>query len=265
MLGILIDVTRCTGCERCVAACVAVNGLDAFKAAADRATTSDGLSANRPSSVIKVDDHRFSKKNCMHCLEPSCVAACLVGGITKTVEGPVIYDPDKCIGCRYCMLACPFSVPRYEWDLTQPFVRKCDMCYDRLKDGQRPACVEACPEKVMEFGDRSALLQLARRRIRSGSGGYQQHIWGEEEFGGTGVLYISDVNLDALGWPDTSPVSIPSLTNPLIRKTPHIGLTVAAGLLGVNWIVKRRMVLAEEDPSEAGETTQAVAESENDE
>lgn len=243
MHGILIDVTRCTGCERCAAACVEANGLDAVQAESDRATTRDGLSANRYTSVIKVDDGRFGKKSCMHCQEPSCVEACLVGGITKSPEGPVIYDPDKCIGCRYCMLACPFSVPRYEWDETIPFMRKCDMCAGRLEEGRQPACVEACPNKALVFGEREELLELAHDRLVSRPGGYIQHVWGEEEFGGTGVLYISDVDLGELGWPDTTPVSIPSLTHPLISKTPHIGFGVAAGLLGVNWIVRRRMTV----------------------
>ena len=116
MYGILIDVTKCTACEKCVAACITNKGLDPWQADRDRAVTADGLSAHRLSTVLKVSDGRFARKSCMHCLEPSCVSACLVGGLTKTPEGPVVYDRDKCIGCRYCILACPFQVTRYEWD-----------------------------------------------------------------------------------------------------------------------------------------------------
>ena len=159
MFGILFDVTRCKGCERCVDACVEANGLDPVAAAQDRATTRDGLSANRPLSLMPVDDGRFARMSCMHCVEPSCVSACLVGAIRKTPEGPVVYDPDMCIGCRYCMLACPFHVPRYEWQETTPFVKKCSMCFDRLRDGGQPACVEACPEQAIAVVDDTRTIQ----------------------------------------------------------------------------------------------------------
>jgi formate dehydrogenase iron-sulfur subunit len=176
----------------------------------------------------------------MHCLEPSCVAACLVGGLTKTAEGPVVYDPDRCIGCRYCMLACPFHVPRYEWDRTAPLMSKCSMCVDRLRDGQRPACVEACPNDVMEFGERDALLARAHARIERAPRKYLPRVWGENEFGGTSVLFVSDVNLAAIGWPDEPTSPIPALTDPLIHKTPFIGLGVAIGCLGLGGIIERR-------------------------
>lgn len=246
MVAILVDVTRCTGCERCVTACVAANELDPRLAERDRTVARDGLSANRLLHIAQVADGRFARRSCLHCVEPSCVSACLVGGMTKTPEGPVVYDPDKCIGCRYCMLACPFHIPRYEWDEKLPFVTKCMMCVGRLQDGGVPACVEACPHDVLTFGEREELLRQARTRLHRQPALYQNHIWGEHEFGGTSVLYISDVDLCALGWPEQPTTPIPALTEPLIHSTPFIGLTVAAGLLGVNWVVKRRMKLAEE-------------------
>jgi formate dehydrogenase iron-sulfur subunit len=177
-----------------------------------------------------------------------------VGGITKTPEGPVVYDPDKCIGCRYCMLACPFHIPRYEWEETVPFMQKCTLCFDRQKQGKLPACVEACPQKALLFGERRRLLAVARERIRDPSRSYIARVWGEEAFGGTSVLYISDVDLSSLGWPQGSTPSIPSITKPLIAKTPMIGLGVGACLLGLNWIVRRRMTLAEERSSKEKET-----------
>jgi formate dehydrogenase iron-sulfur subunit len=244
MYGILVDVTRCTACEKCIAACVSRNDGDIWVAERDRATTTDGLSSHRLSTVVKVDDGRFAKKSCMHCLEPSCVSACLVGGLTRTKDGPVIYDRDKCIGCRYCMLACPFHIPRYQWDKTIPFVAKCDMCLDRISNGQEPACVEACPEKALRFGNRDELLREAHAIIRKSRGSYLDHVWGEKEFGGTSVMYISDVDLASLGWPENVAASIPSLTEPLVHKTPFIGFGVAVGLIGLNWIVKRRNELA---------------------
>jgi formate dehydrogenase iron-sulfur subunit len=244
MYGILVDVTKCIGCERCVAACTQRNGLNPWQADRDRAVTSDGLSEHRLCTVLKVGDGRFARKSCMHCLEPSCAAACPVGALTKTPAGPVLYDRGKCIGCRYCMLACPFHVPRYEWDETIPYMVKCDMCTDRISRHQPPACVAACPQKALTFGDRDELLRQAQASLRIDAGRYRSHVWGEEEFGGTSVLYISDVNLAALGWPAGQEPSIPSLTVPLLHKTPFIGLGVAASLLGLNWIVQRRKELA---------------------
>ena len=245
MNGMLVDVTKCTGCERCVAACTEANGLDPLLSQRDRASTRDGLSANRLVSLVEVNG-RFARDGCMHCLEPACVDACLVGGITKTPEGPVVYDPEKCIGCRYCMLACPFHVPRYQWSATVPFMMKCALCNQRLEQGRLPACVEACPSGALQFGSRDELLAEAHQRIAGHTGSYLPRVWGEHEYGGTSVLYISDVDLHLLGWPAAGMASIPSLTRPLIAKTPAIGLSVAGCLLSVNWVIRRRMKLARE-------------------
>jgi formate dehydrogenase iron-sulfur subunit len=244
MYGILVDTTKCTACERCVLACLEKNNLDPMEADNNRFQTQDGLSADRWSTIVAVDNGRFARKSCMHCIEPSCVSACLVGGITKSPDGPVVYDPDKCIGCRYCMLACPFHIPRYEWNKTIPFMRKCDMCSDRIAQGHQPACVEACPSGALTFGERTELLHMAHRWLDHKPSAYIARVWGEREFGGTSVLYISDVDLESIGWPETRVAAIPSLTQPLIEKTPFIGLGVATCLLGVNWIVQRRMRLA---------------------
>jgi len=247
--GILVDVTKCIACEKCVEACSLQLEVDPQKALREKATNRDGLSAYRRSNIVKIEEGRFARKSCMHCLEPSCVSACLVGGITKAPNGPVVYDPDKCIGCRYCMLACPFQVPRYEWDKTSPLMVKCDLCADRVNDGKEPACVEACSEGALIFGERDKLLEEAGRRINETPTRYINHIWGEKEFGGTSVMYVSDVDLNLIGWPETAAVSIPSLTEPLVHTTPIIGMSVAAGLVGLNWIVKRRNKIAREGNS----------------
>jgi len=249
MVAILVDITKCTGCEQCVSACVEANNLDSKKANSDRVTTKDGLSANRLLSLTEVDQGRFARYSCMHCLEPSCVSACLVGGITKSPEGPVVYDPDKCIGCRYCMLACPFHIPRYEWDETKPFMKKCSMCYDKTLDGEIPSCVQACPNQAIKFGERDQLLQLAKGTIQSNPETYLNHVWGETEFGGTSVLYISDVDLTKMGWPNkaSASIAIPHLTEPLIDKTPIIGLSVGSCLVGLSWIIRRRQELGKTD------------------
>ncbi len=253
--GLLIDVTKCRGCEECVAACIQQNNKNPLLAESERVVSREGLTANRLTTVAKVGEGRFAKKSCMHCLEPSCVSACLVGGITKRPDGPVVYDPAKCIGCRYCMLACPFHVPRYEWRKTTPYMVKCDMCADRIDEGKRPACAEACPYDAILFGPRRQLLQRASSLIRRYPETYRNHIWGENEFGGTSVLYISDVDLAVLGWPDAIREAIPNLTEPLVHKTPFIGLGMAVSLIALNWIVKRRDKLAAERAEEADQTS----------
>jgi len=241
MYGMLIDVTKCTGCEQCVAACVAANGLSPEAADRDRAVTPDGLSANRFLTLQPLGDSgRFARRSCMHCLEPSCVSACLVGSLEKTPSGAVVYDGDKCIGCRYCMLACPFHVPRYEWDTTTPKVKKCHLCHERLGTDGQPACVEACPNQALAFGDREQLLAKARGLLRDHPDRYIQKIWGESEWGGTSLLSVSDVDLTPAGWSVQKASAIPDITGPLIEKTPWIGLTVGASLLGLSWIIRRR-------------------------
>jgi formate dehydrogenase iron-sulfur subunit len=252
MVGILVDVTKCTGCEECVAACGSANGIAPDAAASDRATARDGLSANRLCTVLPLDGGRYMRKACMHCLEPSCVSACLVGGLTKTPGGPVVYDSAKCIGCRYCMLACPFHIPRYEWGKTSPFMKKCHLCFERLSQGKRPACVEACPHEALSFGDRDALLRKGLDLVREYPGRYLPKVWGQSAWGGTSVLYVSDVDLAAAGWPAEATVSIPSITDPMIRKTPFIGITVGLTLWAVSAVIGRRQKLMSrpEEPEE---------------
>ena len=142
------------------------------------------------------------------------------------------------------MLACPFHVPRYQWGKTLPYMVKCNMCADRLARNELPACVETCPQKALTFGDRDSLLKEARASIRQGPRRYINHIWGEREFGGTCVMYISDVDLAALGWPAGRAAPIPSLTEPLLHKTPFFALGIVSGLAGLNWIVQRQDELA---------------------
>ncbi len=246
MIGLLIDVTKCIGCERCVSACVDANNLNKKQAEKDKATVPDGLSANRLTTVHQLSEDRFAKKACMHCLEPSCVSACLVGGITRAENGSIVYDPDKCIGCRYCMLACPFHVPRYEWNSTVPFMVKCELCEERVQNDQLPACVETCPEQAIQFGERNELLAKAHHIIDTNPDRYLNHVWGEAEYGGTSVLYISDVDLTAIGWPQNELDAIPEMTRPALEATPYIAGSVFAGVAGINWIVKRRMKLMQQ-------------------
>ena len=249
MFSILVDITKCSGCEKCIEACIKKNKLNLEKADYDRATSKDGLSADRLLSIKKIEEGHFARYSCMHCVEPACVSACLVGGITKSAEGPVIYDSEKCIGCRYCMLACPFHIPRYEWSETKPFMKKCNMCYERIKENEIPSCVQACSYNAIIFGERNVLLKHAHSIINSNKIKYINHVWGEKEFGGTSLLYISDVDLGDMGWPSKLAKPIPDVTEPLIEKTPVIGLAVGGCLVGLNWIIKRRMEFAGQNDS----------------
>jgi formate dehydrogenase iron-sulfur subunit len=242
--AILIDITRCIGCEECVLACKEENDLGPDRLRKGQEAV-DGLSATRFSTILRKPGDHFVRQQCRHCLEPACVSACLVGAMQKTPEGAVVYDSELCMGCRYCLVACPYGIPRYEWDDAAPLVRKCHMCYHRITDGREPACVEACPEDALLFGERDELLAEAHRRIAENPGTYVDHVWGEKEVGGTSVLYVSDVSLGFLGWAENLPEEdLPHLTWASLKKVPGVVLGMG-GLMGaIYWVVNRRMKLA---------------------
>jgi len=247
--AILIDTTLCTGCGRCVKACKLENGLPLRDRPWRGQGAVDGLSATRFSTILRRPGDHFVKQQCRHCLDPACVSACLVGAMRKdTPQDPVTYDGDRCMGCRYCMVACPYGIPRYDWDRAVPYVRKCTMCYERLKEGKLPACVEACPEKATVFGDRNALRDEAHRRLRAGGKKGQQYVqkvYGEHEFGGTSVLYVSDIPLDFLAWgPGSDDRPLPERTWASLKKVPPVILGMGGLMAGTYWIIGRRMKLA---------------------
>ena len=182
--AILTDVTKCIGCEECVEACQKANNLP--KEQLWRWLKEiDDLSSARWTTIERKRSEkgdRFIRKQCLHCIDPSCVSVCIVGAMKKSPEGPVIYDPDTCIGCRYCMIACPWEIPRYSWEDAVPYIQKCHMCYERvLKEGAPPACVEACPTEATIFGERNELLAEARRRLAGEPDKYIQKVWGAKE------------------------------------------------------------------------------------
>ena len=244
--AILNDTTRCTGCERCVDACKVENdlGKDLPRRWKRRI---DDLSSTRFTTIQRGDDGRPVRRMCLHCLEPACVSACIVGALQKRPDGPVIYDGDRCMGCRYCMMACPFGIPRYEWEQPVPYVRKCILCHHRLDEGKVPACVEACPEEATIFGDRDELLAEAERRIRAEPGRYRNHVFGRDEVGGTSVLYVSDLDLGFLAWkPDLEAAALPDKTWAALGKVPTIVLLMGGLMTGAWWVIGRRNKLAAE-------------------
>lgn len=240
--AILTNTTLCIGCLECVAACKKENslGMDVPRVW----QRNDGLSAENWTAVLQKENDTYVRKQCRHCLEPACASACPVGALHSTPEGPVVYDNDKCLGCRYCMMACPYGIPRYDWDSQVPYVRKCIMCYGRLREGRQPACTEACPKQATIFGDRDKLLALARQRIADNPGRYINKIWGEHEVGGNSVLYISDIDLGFLAYRSNLTASMPGTTETAMKSVPFAFVGMGGVMLGLNWIIKRREKLS---------------------
>ena len=207
--AVLHDMTRCIGCRRCEAACNTVNELPAPERPFDDLKVMEAWRRTTARTYTVVNqffpdgDSRppvFVKKQCNHCLEPACASACFVKAFTKTPEGAVIYNADVCVGCRYCMVACPFDIPAYEYHKAlDPKIMKCTMCHPRILEGKLPGCVEACPTEALVYGKRDELIRVARDRIHTFPDRYLDHIYGEHEMGGTSWLYLSGAPFEALG------------------------------------------------------------------
>ncbi len=219
-MGVLVDLTKCVGCRTCEAACNKEQGLPApdkpfndtsvfdevREGGQKRRTTEKAYTVvNRYDVEGREGGPVYRKFQCNHCQEPACLTSCFVNAYKKTPEGAVIYNPKVCVGCRTCMVACPFYVPAYAYSsATNPVVKKCIMCYDtRLKFGRPPACVEACPQEVMTFGKRTDLIKLGHERIKANPGKYVDHLYGETEVGGTSWMYLSDVPFEKVGFDTT--------------------------------------------------------------
>jgi formate dehydrogenase iron-sulfur subunit len=240
--GMLIDLTRCTGCNACALACKEANNR-ANQGVVPIQLDSDALSFVDERTVSDKHGNDYSvfvKRQCMHCVHPACASACTVGALRKTAAGPVIYEAEKCIGCRYCQYACPFGVPAYEWENPLGLISKCEMCVQRLEQGERPACVAACPNGAIRFGKRTMLLAEARAQIASNPGRYFNHIYGEHEVGGTSVLYLAPVPFSALGFPSVSEQAIPTQAEWVMKKTPVVAVTVAALATAFQFMTRRR-------------------------
>jgi formate dehydrogenase iron-sulfur subunit len=256
--AILTDTTRCTGCERCVDACVEVNHLG--QDVRYRWREADGLNGARYCSVVQMDAYHWVRKQCRHCLVPACATACPVGALHKTEEGPVVYDRDICMGCRYCMMACPYEIPRYMWEETVPYISKCTMCYEAMQRGEieQPACTEACEEQATTFfTSREEALAEARRRIAANPGHYfEDRIWGEHEVGGSAVIYISDIDLDFLAGQRYKPLGdepFPHFTEQIMSTVPTTFVAVTAAMAGTYLFIRRRdRVMAEEQEDPLG-------------
>jgi len=260
--ALLIDLTRCVGCGRCVQACKLDNGLE-WRSDQPAKGPDAALAWSNYSVVVsrgragEDGEPRYVRQQCMHCLDPACVSACFVKALVKTESGAVVYDGDRCVGCRYCQMACPFSVPTFEWDETFGRISKCDFCVDRTSEGRPTACADACLRGALTFGRRGELLTEAWTRIGGRPEIYVPHVYGETEVGGTSVMYISDVAFEELGFrtnlPDTP---LPEYTWEITRLIPPVATGIFMTLMAL-YIKRRRVIL---EAREAADTAPEHAE-----
>ncbi len=271
--GVLHDTTLCIGCRSCEAACNEVNNLPPPEKPFDdksvfehkRRTDDKAFTVVNRYDVHDYDRSPvFRKQQCNHCLEPACASACFVGAFTKTPEGAVVYDPSVCVGCRYCIMACPFNIPAYEYhEALTPRVMKCTMCYPRLKEGKLPACVEACPMEALTFGKREDLIAIARERIRKYPHRYIDHIYGEQEMGGTSWLYITGAPFEDIGLrTDLGVTPAPELTSGALSLVPMVIGMWPVLLGGIYVITKRKEKIAQLEKTSAVEEALAKAKAE---
>jgi Fe-S-cluster-containing dehydrogenase component len=231
-MGMLYDATRCIGCQACVVACRQANEMPLELSADGLYDAARDLSSSTK-NVIKLcrdgDTTSFMKMQCMHCVDPACVSACMFGALHKSEHGVVAYDVNRCIGCRYCQVACPFNVPKFEWNDPTPKIVKCELCRHRA---QGPACCEVCPAQAVVYGRREDLIAEAHRRIDENPGRYVPKVYGEFDGGGTQVLYLSAVPFEKLGLPDLGDESVPHLSE-TIQHGIYQGFTVPIAIYGL--------------------------------
>ena len=227
-LGMLYDTTLCIGCKTCVVACREANGLEPTLDAERLHQAPLDLDANTKNVIKLYSDgakRSYMKAQCMHCVDPACASACMLGSLKKDpVTGVVTYDPDYCVGCRYCVMACPFNVTKFQFDKALPNIVKCELCrhrfpedgqmtdvdgFSRFAKGEGPACCEVCPREAVIYGKRSELLAEAHRRIEENPDRYVPKIYGETDGGGTQVLYLSHLPFENLGLPDLGEEGVP--------------------------------------------------------
>jgi formate dehydrogenase iron-sulfur subunit len=248
--ALLYDATMCIGCKQCEQACAKQNNLRY-----DDTVAAESVQSEHKFTVVLTKDDKFMRRLCMHCEKPACASVCPVGALHKTKDGPVVYDVWKCIGCRYCMVACAFGQPKYEWQSLNPRVRKCIMCPERVKAGKPTACAEICPTGATKFGDRDDLVKEAQERIRQNPSNYT-HIYGLHEVGGTCVLILSSENVEEYGYPATAKIGetpMPEYTGRVMERVPDFIPVWSLVLGGIYWISHRRDEVAAAEAEERKE------------
>lgn len=273
-VGMLYDATLCIGCKACMVGCKEANGMPVENADQSPIWDTPDDTSGKTLNIIKVyrngtaeakdreiDGFSFVKRHCLHCVDPGCISVCPTTAMRKHPEtGVVTHHPEACIGCRYCVWACPYNVPK--WDFEDAFgqIQKCQFCEHRLAEGKLPACVESCPTGASLFGTREELLQEAHRRLQLEPGStyayprntlddpdrheaivpqYIDRVYGETQGGGTQVMVLAGVPFDKLDFPDIPERSFASLSE-TIQSTIYKGMIAPLALLGGLMFVTRR-------------------------
>ena len=247
--SMLIDISRCVGCGACQRACCESNELEPTDA--EREKLGPQVLTVPVRHDLANDKTRWVKTQCMHCLNPACASACPVSALHQTEEGPIAYRPERCLGCRYCMVSCPFGVPTFEWkDGLTPEIRKCMFCIERQREGESPACAISCPSGALKFGARGELLAEAHSRIAASPDVYVDHVYGEHEAGGTAMLYISDTPFEELGFRMDVPTRpLPAYTWDVMSKIPYVAVGMAVVLGGVSLATRKRNGWQDHEPA----------------
>jgi Fe-S-cluster-containing dehydrogenase component len=278
-VGMLFDATLCIGCKACVSKCKEVNGMPPVTMGEETQWDSARDLSPKTLNVIKVyregeaeqkdrvnDGFAFEKRSCMHCVDPGCVSVCPVTAMRRNPKtGIVTHHPDVCIGCRTCMVGCPYNVPQYDFDNPFGQIHKCQMCnqtgVERIDQGMTTGCAEVCPTGATLFGSRKVLLEEAKRRMALKPGEtysyprgdvrkpyshhekavptYQQHIWGEKEAGGTNVMHVSAIPFDKLGMPPLGERSYASISETVQHTLYSYMALPAVALAGLVHVVRR--------------------------
>ncbi|WP_413908714.1 sulfate respiration complex iron-sulfur protein HmcB [Desulfobacula sp.] len=267
--GVLHDTTKCIGCRKCEQACNEVNKLDKPERPFDDLKVMDQKRRTGEASYTVVNKFKgsgdvFAKKQCNHCQEPACASACFVKALKKDETGAVVYDESLCVGCRYCMVACPFNIPAYTYnDPLTPKVTKCTMCLPRILEGKLPGCVDICPREALIFGKRKDLVKLAWKKINKNPDHYIEHVYGEYEMGGTSWLYLSGIPFEQIDMrEDLGVTPAPQFTSGALGTVPIIVGLWPVLLTGVYAISKRKEKIASQELEQAVKSTQALAENE---
>ncbi len=261
------DSSKCMGCHGCQISCKQWNQEKTVKThfktgyGNPQALDPDTRMIMRYYEGIEKDTNpinlNFLKQQCYHCGDPACVKVCPSGALSQTKNGIVAVDQDKCIACGYCHNACPFAIP-----MIGKHVNKCDMCLSRVEKGNdkdltsTPACVKTCPAQAMEFGDRSAMLAKAEKRVAwLKSRGYKDaNVYGSTSLGGLGIIPVLKYTPEHYGLPvnPTVPTEVTvwkDIFNPL-------GLLMLAGAFGMT-VVHRLMQRGQDDSSHKQSDTDA--------